>query len=184
MLFRDSDTYGQIRRHMRNTAHYATMLAEWIRLDITKTNEIYAAGLLHDIGKAYIDRAILDKPEPLDDVERRKVQRHAEYGAAALERYGFGKNIVLAVRHHHENYDGSGYPEGLKGDGIPLYARILRICDFYDAMTSVRPYRKQPYSPAEAIAAMSASGGVDMTLLREFVRMLGDWRFLFREDKR
>jgi HD-GYP domain-containing protein (c-di-GMP phosphodiesterase class II) len=107
-----------------------------------KTIEIYITGLRHDIGKIAIDPELLDKKGQLTDVEWSEVKRHSEAGYQILRSvndYAFMANYVLA---HHERWDGSGYPGGLKGEEIPIESRIISIVDAYYAMTNDRPYRK------------------------------------------
>ena len=99
-------------------------------------------GWLHDVGKVAIPEGILAKPGPLDAVEREVMQRHPEIGAEIIQRVAGLKEAVRAVRHHHEHWDGSGYPHGLAGEDIPIEARIVAAADAYSAMTSARTYRR------------------------------------------
>ena len=103
---------------------------------------VQTAALLHDIGKLAIPDHLLHKPGPLTREEYEQVKQHAMIGAAMLEGIDFPGPLALLVRHHHENWDGTGYPDGLCGDHIPFGARLLAIVDCYDALTSERPYRK------------------------------------------
>lgn len=104
--------------------------------------QLHIAGLLHDIGKIGIPESILNKQGPLTDEERVKMKEHPLVGAMILQPIKELKNAILGVKYHHEHYDGSGYPEGLKGDAIPMIASIISVADTYDAMTTDRPYRK------------------------------------------
>ena len=113
---------------------------------------IAAAGLLHDIGKLAIPQALLQKPGPLTAEEFEHVKQHAGLGAQMLADINTPEALVLIVRHHHENWDGTGYPDGLADQTIPLGARVLSIIDCYDALTSRRPYR----------GALSAHDAVEM----------------------
>ena len=106
-----------------------------------KIELIYRAGLLHDIGKIGIPDSILQKPSPLTNEEINKIERHPELGANLLKTSQSLANLIPIIRHHHERYDGTGYPAGLKGNEIPIEARILTIADAMDAMISNRPYR-------------------------------------------
>jgi response regulator RpfG family c-di-GMP phosphodiesterase len=124
------------------------------------------ASILHDVGNAAIDPAILGKPGPLSDAERLAMQEHAACGAALLERVNIEANACTLLhlgaevaRHHHENWDGSGYPDGLAGEAIPLAARIVAAADGFDAMTSERPYRPA-MSRDEALAEIRRLSGV------------------------
>jgi putative nucleotidyltransferase with HDIG domain len=103
---------------------------------------IAAAGLLHDIGKLAVSEHLLEKPGPLDVDEFDQVKRHAKFGADMLACVNSPDPLVAIVLHHHENWNGGGYPDRLAGTGIPLGARILAIIDCYDALTSDRPYRR------------------------------------------
>jgi len=104
--------------------------------------QIELAGLLHDIGKIGVEDKILMKPMRLEPDEQELMRRHPIYGASILEPSAALRPLVPLVLHHHENFDGSGYPEGLKGEDIPMGARIIIVADAYEAMTSDRIYRK------------------------------------------
>ena len=121
--------------------------------------EVLIAGiLLHDIGKIFTPKEILYKPGPLTDEERDVMRRHPVDGADVLERIAGLRAMADNVRHHHERYDGGGYPDGLKGEAIPLGARIAAVVDAFDAMISDRPYRKgMPVE--EAIAELTRNRG-------------------------
>lgn len=116
------------------------------------------AARLHDVGKVAVPEAILLKPAPLDEEEWHLVRRHPEEGARLIERLGFLADALPAIRHHHERYDGSGYPDGLAGEEIPLGARIIHVADALDAMLTPRSYRA-PLSPAEALAELRRGAG-------------------------
>lgn len=97
---------------------------------------------MHDIGKSKIDLSILNKPGKLNNNEWNQIKLHPKYGAAIALMMGYNVNIAQNIFYHHENVDGTGYPKGLKEEKIPLGASIIRICDSYDAMRSVRPYNR------------------------------------------
>lgn len=103
---------------------------------------LWLGGLLHDIGKVGTSDTILDKSDKLTDDEFEIVKKHPVQGASILESIKQFKNITSIIKHHHERYDGKGYPDGLKGKETPLLARILCVADAYDAMTADRPYKK------------------------------------------
>lgn len=135
---KDQVTHGHIRR----VQQYATGLAKELGVvDSRQLKAIEAAALLHDMGKLAIPEYILNKPGKLTDGEFEKMKLHASIGADILSAIEFPYPVVPIVRHHHENWDGHGYPDGLAGTQIPIGARILSVVDCYDALTSDRPYR-------------------------------------------
>lgn len=119
---------------------------------------LHIASLLHDIGKIGIPESILNKAGPLDDEERRLMQEHPSVGLTILEPIKELQDAILGVKYHHERYDGTGYPEGLKGEQIPLIASIIAVSDAFDAMTTDRPYRKR-LSNEETIGEIKRQGG-------------------------
>ena len=127
--------------HSRRVASIAASIAEHLGLSRVEVRRVELAGLLHDIGKIGIHEQILSLPRKLTEEEYRHVMTHPTVGARILEPVEELADLIPAVLHHHERYDGSGYPLGLKGEAIPLYARIVAVADAYEAMTSVRPYR-------------------------------------------
>ncbi|HDP90351.1 MAG TPA: HD-GYP domain-containing protein [Thioalkalivibrio sp.] len=128
--------------HGRRVAHYAATIAQALALPEEKIAEVENAALLHDIGKIGVPDMILTKPGPLTATERTRIALHAEHGAHLLERIPPLQGLAPAVRHHHERFDGTGYPAGLKGEAIPLAARIIAVADTLDAITTARPYRE------------------------------------------
>jgi putative nucleotidyltransferase with HDIG domain len=128
--------------HSRRVAQLAIEVGEQLGLPTDTLRRLAVAGLLHDIGKLQIPEHILRKPGPLTDDEYRTVQTHPGAGADLLAHLGSFDEEVPIVRAHHERVDGRGYPHGVAGGRIPLEARILAICDVYDALTSARPYRE------------------------------------------
>jgi diguanylate cyclase (GGDEF)-like protein/putative nucleotidyltransferase with HDIG domain len=144
---KDQITHGHIRR----VQHYATGLAHTVGVkDPAQIRAIEAASLLHDMGKLAVPEYILNKPGALTPAEFEKMKLHASVGADILSAIAFPYPVVPIVRHHHESWDGSGYPDGLRGSDIPIGARILSVVDCFDALTSDRPYRPR-LSDAEAI---------------------------------
>ncbi len=135
---KDQVTHGHIRRVQR----YTMGLAEALGMkDERQLDALRAAALLHDTGKLAVPEYILNKPGPLTPSEFERMKVHAAVGADILKSIDFPYPVEPIVRHHHENWDGSGYPAGLKGQEIPLGARMLSVVDCYDALTSDRPYR-------------------------------------------
>jgi len=132
-----------------NTGVHSTRLAEWavrigreLGLDEAALGDLEVAALLHDIGKIGIPDAILKKPASLTDEEFALIKRHPEYGWAVLRVLPGFERASLLVLHHHEAFNGSGYPAGLAGDEIPMGSRIVSVIDSFDAMISSRPYRR------------------------------------------
>ncbi|MBE3519056.1 MAG: PocR ligand-binding domain-containing protein [Firmicutes bacterium] len=130
------------RGHSLRVARWARACARVLGLGADEQEEVYLAGLLHDLGKVGIRESVLLKPGCLDEQERKEMQGHPVLGARILEPAKFSDAVIEAVRHHHEDYCGGGYPAGLVGEEIPLFARIIRVADAYDAMTWGRPYRE------------------------------------------
>ena len=133
---------GFTRGHADRVSRIAGAIARQMDLGEAEIESIELAGLLHDIGKIGVEDRILMKPMRLDDDEQELMRRHPVYGASILEPSAALRPLVQMVLHHHENFDGSGYPEGLRGEGIPLGSRIIIVADAYEAMTSDRIYRK------------------------------------------
>jgi HD-GYP domain-containing protein (c-di-GMP phosphodiesterase class II) len=129
--------------HSERVARIAVRLAEELGIPSQKRSDLYLTGLLHDIGKIGVDDGVLKKTGPLTPEEFRKIQTHVEIGVTILKDLRKLSHILPGVRHHHESLDGSGYPDHLSGEDIPLEARILAVADSFDAMSSNRPYRKR-----------------------------------------
>ncbi|MEJ2247864.1 MAG: HD domain-containing phosphohydrolase [Acidobacteriota bacterium] len=165
---KDQTTYGHIRRvHV-----YATKMAHLCGItDPKELKAIETGSLLHDIGKLAIDDYILNKPGKLTQQEFEKVKMHSAAGAEILKQIDFPFPVEKYVRYHHERYDGKGYPEGLKGDEIPLGARILTIADAFDAIRYSRPY-KLPMSTQEALEIIKDQSGLafDPNLIQLFTK--------------
>ncbi len=135
---RDHYTHG----HSRQVTDYAVAIAGMLKMNKREIDNIRDAGLLHDIGKIGISDAVLLKPGPLTPQEYDLIKQHPDIGKKILEPVNSLSDKIPLIYHHHERYDGQGYPSGLKGEDIPLGARILSVADVYQAMTSDRPYRK------------------------------------------
>lgn len=127
--------------HSHRVAHYSEVIARRMNLHNTKVDEIKTAAILHDVGKIGISDHILNKPGKLTEMEFALIKQHPLIGAKILNDVDFLKKVVKIIKHHHERYDGNGYPDGLKEEDIPIEAAILSIADAFDAMTSNRPYR-------------------------------------------
>jgi diguanylate cyclase (GGDEF)-like protein len=138
-----------LRGHSDEVSQYVAAVAERLGVDGRRREELAFGSLLHDIGKLGISERILLKPGPLSQEERSIVQLHPRIGYRLIQQVPSLRRIAPAVLHHHERWDGDGYPAGLKGEEIPLEARIICVADSYSAMTSERPYT-QPMTPEEA----------------------------------
>jgi putative nucleotidyltransferase with HDIG domain len=130
------------RGHSERVNAYAVLLAKQLGLGPKEIREVHIASLFHDIGKIGIEDKILRKPAMLTDQEYTVMKQHPEKGAQMLSKIKAMRDIVPGVRFHHERWDGSGYPLGLKGEQIPIAARIVAVADAFDAMTTNRPYQK------------------------------------------
>jgi diguanylate cyclase (GGDEF)-like protein/putative nucleotidyltransferase with HDIG domain len=144
--------------HVRRTQIYAIGVGELLGLSESEINALRTGALLHDIGKLAVPDHILNKPGRLTQAEMEKTKIHASVGASILEKVGFEYPVVPTVKHHHECWDGSGYPEGLKGNKIPLTARILSVADAYDTLRGARPYRP-PVARDEACNLLISGAG-------------------------
>jgi len=168
--------------HVARVAHYSKLIAEKFGLDENEQEIIYHASPLHDIGKVGISDAILLKPGKLDDEERIKMQEHCNIGWKILESsenpYLSAGAIIAST--HHEKYDGSGYPHGLKGEEIHMYGRITAIADVFDALTCKRPY-KEPWTFDEAAEYLKEQSGqhFDPILCDLFIQNLDEVRIIY-----
>jgi HD-GYP domain-containing protein (c-di-GMP phosphodiesterase class II) len=162
--------------YMHSVAVCALMIALSRQLGFSEaeTREAGMAGLLHDLGKAMIPHEVLSKPGKLTDAEFDLVKTHPAEGHKLLQAgQGINATVKDVCLHHHEKIDGSGYPDGLSGDGISLLARMGAVCDVYDAITSNRPY-KAGWDPAESIKRMAEwQGHFDPPVFQAFVKSLG-----------
>lgn len=166
---RDEHTFD----HSQRVSNYSRRTAEELGLDQREIDVIASAALLHDLGKVGMSDGILFSTKKLSQDERRSAQRHAEVGATLLARFPLYQKGANLVRHHHEHFDGNGYPDNLKGDAIPIGARIISVSDSYQAMTEERPYRKA-LSREQAIAELHRCSGTqfDPEVVAAFIRIL------------
>jgi putative two-component system response regulator len=168
-LFRDAPT----RRHVERMSTYCRMLAANLGVPADRAALIRTASLLHDVGKLGIPKQLLSKPDSLTGEEWREMKSHTTLGHELLA--GAGSELVrlaatIALT-HHERFDGTGYPHGLKSDEIPLEGRIAAVCDVFDALTSARPYRLRAFTLEEAMGVMRSERGkaFDPQILDTFV---------------
>jgi putative nucleotidyltransferase with HDIG domain len=163
------------RGHSERVALLAQRIAIEAGLGRDAADTIAQAGLLHDLGKIGVPEGILRKPGPLSDDEWEIMRRHPVTGAQIVAPLEFFDDGAMIVRHHHERLDGSGYPDGLSGELIPLGARVVAVADVYDALTSDRPYRAR-LSHGEALERLLAAAGrtLDEGLTVVCVEVLAD----------
>ena len=161
------------KNHSQRVSSHSVALAEALDMSHAEIEEIRLAGLLHDIGKVGIPESVLNKNGPLDPDEWDQMKEHVNYGAAIIEKVRGLDRIRAMVRHHHEFFDGSGYPEALAGENIPLGARIIAIADAYDTITSDRTY-KRARNPLEALAEIErcAAAQFDAQLVSVFLETM------------
>jgi len=166
---RDPYTSG----HSTRVSRYCLLIAEKLKFSSKMKHSVYLASMLHDIGKIGISDTLLQRPGKLSDEEMEIIREHPQLGASMIQMLGEMHPIVPLILHHHEAYDGSGYPAGIKGDNIPLISRIIAVADTFDAMTSDRPYRERR-SKYEAIAELKNCAGkkYDPRIVQIFLRVL------------
>ena len=159
--------------HSEDVAKYARILARKIGWSEDRIRRIGIAGLLHDIGKIGVPEKLLTKPGPLTEEEYEIFKKHPLISIVILDPIVELKGIIKMVKHHHEWYDGSGYPDGLKGNDIPLGARIVHIADAYESMLSQRVYREVPLSKEDALEELRCCTGTqfDPELTRTFIEI-------------
>ena len=169
--------------HLWRLAHYGEQLAVAAGLSAEASRAVWQGGLLHDIGKIGVADGILQKPAPLTPEEYAQVKQHPEYGARIIAPLCFARDVAPIVRGRHEHWDGSGYPYGLRGEEIPVGARIVAIVDAYDAMTTDRPYRRA-LTPERAVQRLRTRSGVqwDPELTALFISLVEHKRLLAPGD--
>jgi putative two-component system response regulator len=161
--------------HCDRVAEQATILAQTLGLSDSAIEAVTYGAVLHDVGKIGIAEMVLSKPGDLTEDERAEMQRHPVIGDGILRPLHLGSIVGPIVRGHHERWDGNGYPDGLKGDGIPIGARIVAVVDSHDAMTHTRPYR-EALSADEARAELLRNRGTqfDPEIVDVFLRQLAE----------
>jgi len=164
---------GTAENHIRRVQLYATAVARELGMSAGETQAVRTAALLHDIGKLAVPEHILSKPGPLTAEEFQKVQAHPQVGADIIAAVPFSYPVAPLIQNHHERWDGRGYPRGLKGDDIPLGARILFLVDYFDALTSNRPYHEaMTFEAAVALIEQEAGKALDPRCVQAFVHVL------------
>ena len=163
------DPHGEA--HSSHVMDLCSAFGRKVEMTSREIERLAFAAQIHDIGKIAINEFIINKPGRFTEAEYLMTQHHAQLGANLIETLDLDPAIPRIIRHHHENFDGSGYPGKLKGDEIPLESRIIRITDTYDALISNRGYRTA-YSPRKALAIMDQdSAFFDPHLLEFFFKM-------------
>lgn len=167
--------YPFLRHHGDRVGRYSRLIGTRLGIDGLDLDHLEFAARIHDIGKIVIADSIYLKPGPFDPIELVQMQLHSTRGAELIERmHEIPTEVAEAVLHHHERWDGEGYPAGLAGTAIPLWSRIIAVADAYDAMTEERPYRAHPRSHAEALAELRAGMGKqwDATCVTAFLEVV------------
>ncbi len=157
--------------HSEHVARWSSVIAETLGVEENETRKIQQAAHMHDIGKIGIDERILNKDDVLTSEEYSEMKKHPEIGASIIRHVPFLIDVVPVIRHHHERFDGKGYPDGLGGENIPLGARIVMVADAIDAMMHARPYRnslpqKKIYQELEENAGTQFDPGIVKVLLK------------------
>jgi HD-GYP domain-containing protein (c-di-GMP phosphodiesterase class II) len=164
---------GYTSEHAFQVARLSQLVGVELSLNEEEIYTLVLAALLHDLGKLGVADRVLDKPGPLTDEEWAAIKRHSDIGARMIEPLEVLSGVVPVVRHHHEHYDGNGYPDGLEGEEIPLAARIVAAADAYDVMMRGRPYR-QRHTQAEALEELSREAGhqFDAQVVEALIRVI------------
>lgn len=158
--------------HGITVSNLAYQVGEEMQLPKDQCYELALAGVLHDIGKLRLSGYVSGKEDPLVVEEIKYVRRHPQLGCEALHNRGYSSFVLETIYYHHENYDGSGYPQNLQGEEIPLGSRILRVCDTYAALTEKRPYR-EAFDPKTAIRLMiDEIKNFDMKVFLAFMKVV------------
>lgn len=165
---------GYTHRHSERVAAFAVRLAQQLGWPADEQNVLELSGLLHDVGKIGVPDAILNKPGKLTEAEFAEMRRHAGHGAAILSNIQSARvtRLLPGVKYHHERWDGSGYPEGLEGEAIPIFGRVLAVADFLDAVTSNRSYRvARPIDEVVAMIQEQSGRAFDPTVVEAAVAL-------------
>ncbi|HIE51693.1 MAG TPA: HD-GYP domain-containing protein [Armatimonadetes bacterium] len=172
-----SERIPYIRTHAERVSEYARRLAEHLGWPPEEVEQVREAALLCDLGQVAVSDLILAKPDRLTEDEWEMMKRHPVLGAEIVGAITLLRPLSIPIRHHHERYDGTGYPDALRGEDIPLESRLLALCDAYDALLSERPYRP-PLSPEEAQAVLRENAGTqfDPHLTEAFLTLLQSQR--------
>ena len=159
--------------HSKEVARVARAIAKQMDLSAHKVHDIHTAGLFHDIGKIHVKDDVLNKTGSLTKMEFRSMKSHPIVSEMILQPIGELNEVLTIIRHHHESYDGTGYPDGLKGSKIPLGARVIAVADTYNAMRTNRPYR-HAMSREKAVGIIKEKSYVqfDPDVVKAFLQVL------------
>ncbi|ERM92465.1 diguanylate cyclase [Caldanaerobacter subterraneus subsp. yonseiensis KB-1] len=162
----------ELIKHQYSVAELSRNIGRYMKLTLNEIKLLELAAFFHDVGKLFIPKKLLSKKGFLSAEEFEIVKMHSVYGAELLKQYGFDNVIVSAVRHHHERYDGRGYPDGMRGEEIPLFSRIIAAADAFEVMTTGRVYKKS-ISKDKAIEELIRCSGTqfDPEVVKIFVKM-------------
>jgi putative two-component system response regulator len=169
---KDPYTHG----HCERIAEYSARLGNQIGLSLEQVTALRRAGVVHDIGKIAVPDSVLLKPGALSEEEWQFIRQHPVVGERICLPLKSFRSVLPIIRHHHERFDGSGYPDGLRGNTIPVTVRVLQIVDVYDALTTERPY-KPAFSSAQALQIMKTEverGWWDAAIFDEFEKLMGE----------
>lgn len=170
-------------KHAERVSAYGMEIARTLDAPFAGDTNIEFGFLLHDVGKVAVPDAILWKPEPLTEVERALMERHPVVGWEILREIDFLGDAKLVVRHHHERWDGTGYPDRIAGEDIPLPARVFAVGDVLDALTTLRPYRQpSPLQEAREMIAESSGSHFDPEVVRAFLEIPPETLDRIREE--
>lgn len=162
--------------HSINVALLSTITGVGYNMSELELEKLSMASLLHDLGKTRIDNRIINKPDRLTEKEYKIAKQHAYFGYAHLSRDGIDADVKNAVLYHHENFDGTGYPDGLSGEEIPIFARIIHVADVYHAYLSKRPYKKaKTKEDAMAYISENANTMFDPNIVNAFLEVLENY---------
>jgi HD-GYP domain-containing protein (c-di-GMP phosphodiesterase class II) len=162
-----------MRGHARRVAFYAGLLADRLCLSAEEREHVRLSAFLHDLGKVGVPSDIVSQRTGLTPEQRLAVEQHTRIGERLVKPLGFSATIGAAIRHHHERWDGTGYPDGLRGDAVPLASRIVAIADAFDAITSPRPHRDaRDQETALDVLSKNAGSQFDPSLVKEFVSVV------------
>ncbi|MEK7274607.1 MAG: HD domain-containing phosphohydrolase [Candidatus Desantisbacteria bacterium] len=182
-MVEEKDAY--LSGHSEKRSVYVAAIAHELGLSRIQTRALQIAAFIYDVGKLYIDEQILKKPGKLTEMEINTIRSHPVIGEKILRDVGMPEDILKCVRHHHESLDGKGYPDGLKGEDIPIGARIIKVVDAFGAMVSLRPYR-EPLSFEGALDELRSGGGnnFDLRVIDAFAGAIAEERNLFKIPSR